>query len=58
MSVFRETREIRMEADDVDGDPEQWRDAPIGLQITARRLEEEKVVDMLYDIRDALAAQE
>jgi Asp-tRNA(Asn)/Glu-tRNA(Gln) amidotransferase A subunit family amidase len=47
-----------MEADDVDGDPEKWRNAPIGLQITARRLEEEKVVDMLYEIRDALAAQE
>jgi Asp-tRNA(Asn)/Glu-tRNA(Gln) amidotransferase A subunit family amidase len=51
-------RVARIDTDDVDGDPEKWRNAPIGLQITARRLEEEKVVDMLYEIRDALAAQE
>ena len=35
--------------------PEEWRNGPIGLQITARRLEEEKVVDMLCKVKDALA---
>jgi Asp-tRNA(Asn)/Glu-tRNA(Gln) amidotransferase A subunit family amidase len=37
-----------------DGDPEKWAGAPIGLQIVAQRLEEEKVVGMLCKIRDAL----
>jgi amidase len=35
--------------------PEEWRNGPIGLQITARRLEEEKVVDMLCKVKDALS---
>jgi Asp-tRNA(Asn)/Glu-tRNA(Gln) amidotransferase A subunit family amidase len=37
-----------------DGEPEKWAGAPIGLQIVAQRLEEEKVVGMLCKIRDAL----
>jgi Asp-tRNA(Asn)/Glu-tRNA(Gln) amidotransferase A subunit family amidase len=41
-------------ANEVDSDPEEWANAPIGFQITARRLEEEKVVDMLVQIQDAL----
>jgi hypothetical protein len=40
-----------------DHDPQEWANAPIGFQITAQRLEEEKVVDMLCCIEDALAAQ-
>jgi hypothetical protein len=35
--------------------PEDWRNGPIGLQVTARRLEEEKVVDMLCKVKDALS---
>jgi amidase len=35
--------------------PEDARNGPIGLQITARRLEEEKVVDMLCKVKDALS---
>lgn len=37
-----------------DNDPEKWWNAPIGLQLTARRLEEEKVVSMLVVIKEAL----
>ncbi|WWC87431.1 uncharacterized protein L201_002320 [Kwoniella dendrophila CBS 6074] len=36
-------------------DPEEWRGAPIGFQLVARRLEEEKVLAMLSRIADALA---
>lgn len=39
----------------VDDNPEIWRGAPIGLQLIAGRLEEEKMVGMLCVIRDALA---
>jgi hypothetical protein len=39
----------------IDSSPEEWKNGPIGLQVTAKRLEEEKVVDMLCKIRDALA---
>jgi amidase len=46
---------VLAKADSLDGNPEKWRSAPIGLQLTARKLEDEKVVDMLYRIRDALA---
>jgi hypothetical protein len=35
--------------------PEDARNGPIGLQITARRLEEEKVVSMLCQVKDALS---
>jgi hypothetical protein len=35
--------------------PAESRNGPIGLQITARRLEEEKVVDMLCKVKDALS---
>jgi hypothetical protein len=37
-----------------DNDPEMWRGAPIGLQLIGGRLEEEKMVGMLCEIRDAL----
>jgi amidase len=33
--------------------PEESRNGPIGLQITAGRIEEEKVVDMLCKVKDA-----
>jgi len=39
-----------------DGNPENHKNALIGLSITARRLEEEKVIAMLSIIQDALAA--
>jgi amidase len=35
--------------------PEDARNGPIGLQITARRLEEEKVVSLLCQVKDALS---
>lgn len=40
----------------VDDDPEDWRNAPIGLQLIGQRLEEEKVIAMLSVIRDALSS--
>lgn len=39
-----------------DDNPEEWKDAPIGLQLIGQRLEEEKIVGMLGIIRDALEA--
>lgn len=40
-----------------DDHPEEWEDAPIGLQLIGQRLEEEKLIAMLGVIRDALYAQ-
>lgn len=39
----------------LDDEPEDWRNAPIGLQLICQRLEEEKVIAMLGVIRDAFA---
>ncbi|WVF67413.1 hypothetical protein IAT40_002169 [Kwoniella sp. CBS 6097] len=38
-----------------DTDPSEWEGAPIGLQLFARRFEEEKVLAMLGIIKEALA---
>jgi len=44
-------------ANDVDHDPQDWANGPIGFQVIARRLEEEKVVGMLLAIDQALVKQ-
>lgn len=43
--------------DRIDGSPMNHENAPVGLAIIARRLEEEKVVSMLEVIRDCLEAE-
>ena len=40
-----------------DSDPDEWTGGPIGLQLVARRLEDEKIVAMLRRIRDALESK-
>lgn len=37
-----------------DSNPEEWRGAPIGFQLVGRRLEEEKVLVMLQQVKEAL----
>lgn len=38
----------------LDENPEKWKNAPVGLQLIGQRLEEEKIVGILYEIEKAL----